>query len=733
MRRIVLNQNWRFQKCDGSPAVTVDLPHTWYREEDPYRGESVYQKTVEAPDCGCLFLEIGAADHTVTAYGNGEKIGTHQGGYSRVRFGIPEHIIKDGKLELELHVDNRAGTSISPLAGDFTVFGGLTRDVALLTCEKYHFDYLYYGTDGLIVRTSVAEDGSGILEAEPHVRKGLSDPVPPDAKITYYLTDPSGNLEIEACERADTPWRAKIPSPCLWNGKGEGALYTLRAELSLHEKILDVVEIKTGFRTFSLDPDKGFFLNGRRLRLNGVAMHQDFAGCYSAVTQKEIDRNFELISEIGANALRLSHYQHPPYTYDRCDAEGYVVWSEIPMLKMTQDPAVLENAKSQLTELILQNIHHPSVFFWGVQNEIGMFRDAPPIHAAVRELTALCQKLDPGRLVTCANLNTVKSSSVLNHLTPMVGYNLYFGWYYGKMEDYREFLDRLHKDLPDTSLGISEYGVDAAPFLHAREPLVKDYSEEFQALWHETVYPILQSKDYLWGSFVWNMFDFSSSRREEGGQKYINAKGLITYDRTVKKDAFYYYKAKWSDVPFLKIREKRFVHRCAKEVTIKVYTNLPEAVLCLPDGATVTRQNNGNGGIVFPPAPLCLGENSFTVTAEEDGVSYTDSVTFQRVEEPDESYALPDSGAGETVDNWFLGEEDLDADSYYSLLDTAQDLMDCQETWRILNQYVPDLCRELEKGTDIPLGLSMRSILAHDGMEEDRQKAINLAIRKVEK
>ncbi len=717
MTRIEINRGWTFQKQNGSAPETMDLPHTWYTGEDQYRGTAVYRKTVDAPACECLLLEIGAADHTVSAFAGGVEIGTHKGGYSRVRFAIPPACIRDGKIDLELRVDNAPTEDVSPLAGDFTIFGGLTRPVALLACGKDHWDYLYYGTDGVIVRTDVDESGDGILQLEPHAV------VSGDSAVRYTLTDPDGAVALRFDGSTTASEVCRIPAPHLWNGRKDTALYTLTAELLVHGVVVDEASWKTGFRKIRMDPDEGFFLNEKHLHIRGVAIHQDFAGCYSAVTEQEIDRNFALIQEVGANALRLSHYQHPPYTYDRCDRDGYVVWAEIPMLKMTENPALQENAANQLTELILQNIYHPSICFWGVQNEIGMFRDAPPIHEAVQKLVQICNDLDPSRIATCANLNTVKSKSGLNHLTPMVGYNIYFGWYYGKMGDYDSFLDNMHRDLPETALGISEYGVDCATWLHAEEPMVKDYSEDFQALWHETVYPIINAKSYLWGSFIWNMFDFSSSRRNEGGQKFINAKGLVTYDRQICKDAFYYYKARWSGEPFLYIRERRFEKRCRDSLDVKVFTNLPDAVLHLPDGTCRRGKNNGNGGIVFPDVPLADGVNLFTVTAEQNGQTFSDTVTFTKVSEPEPSYTLPDFGAGQTVKNWFL-DEDIDTDAYYSLRDTAQDIMDSPEAYAILQQYVPGLCRVLERGV-IPLGLSMKSILSRETPEGLDLQALN--------
>ena len=738
MKQFSINTGWQFAKLPGvshaAPSIagaaweTLDLPHTWYRDDDQYRGLAVYQKIVEV-DCGpdqSLILELGAADHTVRAYANGVELGLHKGGYSRVRFAVPMDCVKDGKIDFILYVDNGATEDVSPLAGDFTVFGGLYRGASLLVTEKSHFDYLYHATDGVIVRTSVDEIGSGVLYVEPHaVVEGTG-------KVRYTLWGPDGSAAARFEGPANDPQEVVIPSVCLWNGKGDPALYTLEAELEAGGAVVDRTTVTTGFRKVAIDPNAGFFLNGSHMRINGVAKHQDFAGRYSAVTEREIDRDFDLIADVGANAVRLSHYQHPQYTYDKCDKAGLVVWAEIPMLKMTEDPALQENARQQMTELVLQNIHHPSICFWGVQNEIAMFRDAAFVHENIKELYDLTKALDPDRIVTCANLHPLKAKSQLNHLTDMVGYNIYFGWYYGKMGDYGPYLDGLHRELPQMPLGISEYGVDCATWLHSENPLVKDYSEEFQALFHETVYSIVESKPYLWGSFIWNFFDFSSSRRNEGGQKFINAKGLVTFDRETKKDAFYCYKAKWSDEPFLHIRERRFTKRCRDAVDVKVYTNLPQVTLVLPDGETVAARNDGNGCAVFPGVALSEGKTTFTVTADGDGRTFTDSVTFEKVSEPEDSYAIPDSGAGTTVQNWFLGEDDIDTDSYFSLKDRAEDILENEQAHAVFKKYLPGLTAVLERGV-IPLGLAMTSILSRDTPKDVDLKELNLELMKITK
>lgn len=748
MKKISLNSGWKFARLPGKSidqplddAVTyqnIDLPHTWYQNDDQYRGLAVYKKRISVHEHQgkCLFLEIEGADHTVRAFANETELGIHKGGYSRVRFEIPESC-GGSELELKLFVDNSVVDDISPLAGDFTVFGGLYRNVNLLETEKVHFDYSYYGTDGIIVRTRVEEDGSGIIDLEPHVVQGINCG---EVTIEYTVLGPDGNAAASCTGSAAAAQRMKISPVKLWDGKACPALYTVEARLLVDGRSVDHTTFHTGFKRISIDSENGFSLNGQHIKLCGVAKHQDFADKFSAVTDREIDRDFELIDEIGANAVRLSHYQHPQYTYDHCDKGGYITWAEIPMLKMTENKELQENAKLQLTELILQNIHHPSICFWGVQNEIAMFRDAPFVHDNIKELYALAKRLDGERIVTCANLYPLKAKSQLNHLTDMVGYNIYFGWYYGKMQDYGSYLDGLHQELPEMPLGISEYGVDAATWLHSENPLVKDYSEEFESLFHETVYPIIQSREYLWGSFIWNMFDFSSSRRDEGGQKYINAKGLVTYDRKIKKDAFFYYKARWSKEPFLHICEGRFVKRCQESLDIKVYTNLAEAVLTrvAEDGTLmekVSARNDGNGTVMFRDIALKDGKNRFCVNGvTQDNALLEQSVCFEKVDTPEETYRLPGNDAGSTVQNWFLQEDDIDTDQYFSLKDRAEDLLENEETHKILKEYLPEITSLLEKGS-IPLGLAMTSILSRDKeiAKTVDLSAMNLALLKITK
>ena len=397
------------------------------------------------------------------------------------------------------------------------------------------------------------------------------------------------------------------------------------------------------------------------------------------------------------------------------------------MLKMTDSEELKADAEEQLRELILQNIHHPSIYCWGIQNEIGMFRDAEFMHEELKKMQQFSHELDPSRFVTAANLYTVKFKSKLNSVTDMIGYNIYFGWYYGEMQDYRDYLDRFHSERPEMPLGVSEYGVDANIRLHSEVPMVRDYSEEYQALYHETVYPIFESRDYLYGSYVWNMFDFHSGLRKEGGQENINAKGLVTYDRNARKDAFYYYKAKWSEEKFLHICSKRFVNRAKESIEIKVYTNLSDAVLYVDEKEFGSGTNDGNGRIVFSDVPLHEGENRIKVDAE----GLTDECVFVRVDSEDENYRLPGNNAGQAVKNWFLSEDDVVREGYFSIKDTANDILENPDARAVLEKYLPELVKLMTEKDVIPLGLSMQSILSRDIPEGLDLKELNRELNQI--
>lgn len=731
MIKFAVNDNWNFKRIpNGNIENTyilddyemVMLPHTFYVDQgEPYRGLGIYEKEIEiSENCNSVFVEIPGADQMAVVYADGIRIGEHRGGYAAFCIEVPEKSIRKRHFKLSIYLTNKLNDEISPLTGDFTVFGGLYRGVNIICTGKNHFDYTYFGTGGFIPRTGINSDGNGYIDIETHVK---CDDI---AFIRWSVTDASGKRIKDEVFDCGHKQKIELQSPILWNGKANPYLYTLKGELIVDGKVVDEVQKTIGFRSIRMDSNEGLFLNEEYIRVNGVAKHQDTAGKYSAIDNSDIDRDFELIDEIGANAVRLSHYQHPQYTYDLCDRKGYLAWAEVPMLKMTENKELLSNIEQQLKELILQNIHHPSIFCWGIQNEIGMFKDTFFMHDELDKMREIAHKLDDQRLVTAANLYTVKFKSRLNDTTDMIGYNIYFGWYYGEMRDYDNYLDKFHAERPEMPLGISEYGVDANIKLHSKEPAIRDYSEEYQALYHETVYSIFEKKKYLWGSFVWNMFDFSSSLRKEGGVVNLNSKGLVTYDRMDKKDAFYFYKSKWSEEKFIHICSKRFEKRTDEKIDIKAYTNLGSAVICLNGQEVKQEKNNGNGTIVFKDICLKDGENSISVRSGE----YVDSCVFIKQDEEEKSYRLPDSGTGKNVKNWFLEDDDVVKEGFFSIEDSANDILENRDAASVLKAALPKLYEFMTTKDVIPLGLSLKSILNRDDSGVD-QKKLNDELNKI--
>lgn len=735
MRKITsLNKDWKFEKVENhsirdtyisTTGREIDVPHTWNLEpNDGARGEYLYQKELNISEEykeSEIYLEFLGANSICKVYLNNDYIGEHRGGYSTFRFDITSFYKWNDENILRVFVDNSKTTDVSPLNGDFTIYGGLYRPVNLICVNKNHFSLDYWGTDGVLIRSQVDNNDSGTIDLELHTSSTPDvmthiDIFDKDNRIVNQIKFPSTEKEK----------RLTIDEVTLWNGQSNPYLYTLRASLVRNDEVLDEISKTFGFRSTRLTADQGFYLNDKHLPINGVAQHQDFAGVGNAINENHMHKNFELIEEIGANSLRLSHYQHDQRVYDLCDQKGYVVWAEIPMMSMPDSEGVLENAENQLKELVLQNMHHPSICFWGIQNEIAMDGESIAMYRGVESLNELARDLLPHEITASANMYHVENNSPLNFITDMVGYNLYFGWYYDEINGLDEWIEKFHEENPAVPLGISEYGADSNLAFHSDDPKVKDYSEEFQALYHEKTYQIIQSKEYMWGSFVWNMFDFGSNIRDEGGTKGRNNKGLVSFDRAIRKDAFYFYKATWSSDPFVHLCEKRFVNREKEKIDLKVYSNMNEVTLEVNHAAF--KSVKGESVFHFKDVPLQEGINHIKVYSN----GFEDSATFVKVNKADESYIFVDSNPEINVRNWFSqekGEVDLFPEGYYSILDTLGDLMENKEAWEIVTEFSPQIVERSVPGAPVTLlwvANKLKNIYSEEDIKEVNKKLIKV-------
>ncbi len=573
--KICLNPSWDFYGPDKN-KIEIDIPHTWNAIDgqdggnDYWRGVCNYTKTFETPefdkDKEVVYLEFCGVNSSCEVVLNGQNICSHDGGYSTFRADITEHL-KDSN-ELAVSVDNGINDRVYPQKADFTFYGGIYRDVNLIILSKSHFDLDYYGTNGLRI-TPTVDGNSGIVDIESYTNNK-------NGEVAITLLDAD---EVVVAEGSGFNAKLTIPNVHLWDGIADPYLYTAHLTLSVDGVLVDEIKSKFGVRTFKIDSKKGFFLNGRKYPLHGVSRHQDRRGIGNALTPAHHLEDMELIKEIGANTIRLAHYQHDQYFYDLCDEYGMIVWAEIPYISEHM-PNGRDNTISQMKELIIQNYNHPSIVTWGLSNEITIStKDKKDMLDNHRVLNDLCHEMDSTRPTSLACYAVCSHFNKSAHISDLVAWNLYLGWYvpgFFLNDWWISFWKFLY---PNRPLGYSEYGCEGMPNLHSSKPRRGDHTEEYQAVYHEYLLKCFERFPNLWATHVWNMFDFAADARDQGGEPGMNHKGLITFDRKTKKDSFYLYKAYWSNEPFVHICSKRFCERADNEITVTVYSNQKQVSL----------------------------------------------------------------------------------------------------------------------------------------------------------
>ena len=629
---------------EGEAFAPVALPHTWNALDgqdgggDYWRGIGTYKIDLPNPTAGKKqYIEFRGANHVATVYCNGRNMGTHKGGFSTFRYDLTPAMLPEGNV-LTVVVTN-AKSDVYPQNADFTFYGGLYRDVNFVEVNDAHFDLLLDGTEAVFVT--------------PHnVGKTRVDLFPVNADgcaLKVELKDAAGNVvgaaETEASEHAHV--LIDVKEPHLWNGLADPYCYTCEASVVSGEEVLDTVTVTYGYRSFHVDPNTGFWLNGKNVPLRGVARHQDRLDKGWAISKADHEEDVALIKEVGANTIRLAHYQHDQYFYDLCDKTGFVLWAEIPFIsQFIPTEEAYNNTISQMTELVAQNYNHPAIMFWGISNEILIGVDREDLRQNLRDLNELAKAMDPSRLTTMAQVSMTPMDSEHNYITDVVSYNHYFGWYGGEVEENGPWLDKFHAMHPDKCLGVSEYGAENILSWHSAEPENHDYTEEYANHYHQEMLKTFATRPYLWATHQWNCFDFAADARNEGGVQGRNNKGLITYDRKTKKDAFYIYKAWWNPEPMVWVSGGRFVNRAPEERNVIVYTNC-DSVTLVVNGVDVETKAAVDHMITFENVALNDGEN--TVTAYAGDVK-ANSITLCGVAEHDYSYDLPDGNQGV---NWF--------------------------------------------------------------------------------
>ena len=746
MREIIsLNENWTLSFPKGDHATEqVNLPHTWNAVDGNdgngsyLRTTGVYTRTFVQPKQplagGRTYVEVLAAALNSTVKVNGQVATTHEGGFSIYRADITD-LCHEGENELSIEVSNEDTPSMYPASADFTFYGGLYRGVNLISVPNAHFDLDYYGGPGIMVTPVPTEDGG----ANFTIKSFVTNPAD-DLTVLYSIEDCYGN-EVASAVRgsADTEVTIYVPDAQLWS-MDEPNLYTVIAKLQRNNEAVDEICANVGVRSFKVTPEEGFSINGVPTPLRGVSRHQDRVYEGNALTAEEHYEDAMLIKELGANTIRLAHYQHSQDFYDACDEIGFAVWAEIPFISVfKKGEGAHTHVMEEMKELIIQNYNHPSIMFWGISNEIligGISQELVDTH---HDLQKLCKELDPTRLTTIAHVSTTPVNGPMHHITDLESYNHYFGWYGGKMEENGPWLDKFHAEHPDICIGISEYGCEGIINWHSNTPQCKDYTEEYQALYHEHMAQVFEDRPWVWASHVWNMFDFGCAARNEGGVRGRNNKGLITMDRKTKKDSYYVYQAYWTKAPMVHIAGRRHAQRAGETTEIKVYSNQDTVVLYV-NGKEVGQQTAHR---VFK-FDVALNEGFNTILAVAGDVK--DSITLEKVAEEPAYYTLPEfNERQEGVANWFkqLGSMDLAApmefpEGYYSIKDTMDEIAKNEEALAIASKAV-----KLATNFDIKPGVGMWDMMKKmtpesmsnmiSGMPDGFIESLNAKLTKIKK
>ena len=669
MRQILkFNDNWEFLKGVseiGAAEVgeSITIPHTWNATDgqdggnDYFRGTCLYRKVFRSdllPKAKKYYLEINGANSSADVYMNGKRLAHHDGGYSTWRVNITGYLRTENTLCIL--VDNAPNEEVYPQVADFTFYGGIYRDVNIVCVEETHFDLEYFGGKGLVITPEIAETAANVK-----IDTYVNDMENGD-EISFCIFDADGNA-VAQYQSANTSAVLTIEDVHLWNGRIDPYLYTAEVAIIRGGEKIDQISSRFGCRTFRIDAKTGFILNGKEYPLHGVSRHQDRWQIGNALLPEHHLEDMDLICEVGANTIRLAHYQHDQYFYDLCDERGMVIWAEIPYISRHMSGGN-ENTMLQMRELIAQNYNHPSICVWGLSNEITMdgAKD-PDLIANHHKLNDLVHEMDKTRPTTVACISMCDIDEKYVHISDVVSYNHYFGWYGGSLDEYGTWYDKFHEKYPNKPIGCSEYGCEALNW-HNSNPESGDYTEEYQAIYHESLIRQLFTRKYIWSTHVWNMFDFGADARAEGGENGQNHKGLITIDRKYKKDAFYAYKA-WlvsPDVdPFVHICGKRYVDRVEEVTKVTVYSNLPEVELFV-NGESIGKKSAEDHFFYFEVQNI--GETELVAVAGE----CRDESRICKVDKMNPDYILREQGA---VLNWF---DITEVEGRFSLNDKIGDI-----------------------------------------------------------
>ncbi len=627
-----ISRDWKFFTHSENQSQLVNLPHQWNLDAlsgrtDYFRGNGNYMRYIDAkPEWKDkrVFIRFGGANLVADLLINGRYVGRHKGGGEAFAFEIGEYLNYNGRDLVWVVVDNAKDLDVMPTAGNHIEYGGLYREAEIIVQEPTHIALTHYASPGVYVRTKKvsAEKVEGEVEV-----KVCSDAVV-SAMVQLRVLSPTGAEVLSSVQRVRTingttgtflPF--EIEKPELWSGTVAPSLYKFEVSLTVAGATKDNVTVSSGFRYYEIG-NEGFSLNGTSYPIRGVLLHRDRPLSGTAVSEQEVLEDISIAMEMGANAIRVVGGSHHPSFYSICDRMGLLVINDLPFVGSItlngkgffNTEAFRENGKQQLSEMIFQHYNHPSVIVWNLFSELELRGENPVGY--VRELHSLAKRLDPKRFTS----GWSNQDGEINFITDLIVWSHSYGWGEGLPSDITVWQEQLHANPEWRALrsGVS-YKCGGSIF-HQSDVLEKPlttstwHPERWQTHFHETYLGALREDGLFWGLFVDTLFDYvaKGTSRSAGG---VSDMGVVSFNRQVRKDAFYLYKAVWNEEDeFLHLAEKRWSRRREPQQSIKVYTNLPDVELTV-NGEFIGGQENTTGVVVWNNVVLKQGTNHIEVSS----------------------------------------------------------------------------------------------------------------------
>lgn len=637
--RYSLNDDWRFSLMSDAQTKTssVTLPHTWNDGEgECLLATAKYYRQLMLPRNlrgKRLFLRFGGVSNQANVFINGKYVGEHRGAYTAFTFEITDKVRLGETNNIMVVVSNTPDSDTLPISSDLDSYGGIYRDVELIVTNRNIISPTFYSSSGVLVEQHEIsqERASGVVKVhlsplDEGAHLVTVRFVAEDGYEVCRYSAKSGKADVQ--QAVELPF--SIDYPELWSPESR-KMYRVEVFVGDVDNPSDVVVVNTGFRRVSISDDNRLCINGRAVDVRGVNLAHDRKSRGVVSSVEELMRDLSDIEDMGANALRSVVGPHSEALYEACDSRGVLVWVDNPFVRNSAlfgdvcyypTKRFEENATEQLKEIIYQNYNHPSVVMWGLFSLVS--KQGDDVIPFINTLNDLAHSIDRSRLtVGCSN-----ADGDINFITDLIVLRQDVGWQQGSYDDIRVWSRQLKENKKFRKLrsgvcygeeGCADHVVDVVQRI---ERSAWFRPERTSCAMHESYSALIAEAGIFWGVWLDNMYDYASMYRPEG----MCYSGMIGFDHTARKDAYYLYRALWNRTePTIYISDRRWTSRCGELQTVKVYSSAERPMLIV-DGDTVELREISPS--VYRADSVRIGERTLLRAVDASGL-YRDSLLLR--------------------------------------------------------------------------------------------------------